>query len=294
MLQYNHPHKTRIILSSTILIQNAQDQEEPHRNEEHLLSITEIFKAMCRLSWPTALSYTFSFQMVLLTILSRQLGQDKNHQDAAALMTTFVNCITTVSVSPLFASSMKAGYLIGQLKQSEQLLNNERPDEIEDCDVLQKKITETFRSSLILAEGLLSPLAAMGLVFSKDILSTILRQNEDVSSIVQRFTRPYAATMPALMLRMCAEQQMFAQGKNTPPMIMAQISFLSSMFAGAALAEGWFGLPKYGEDALLVACIAEAYITAIAFSLYLLIHNDFRKFEFFVLMLLARVFLKTY
>ena len=146
---------------------------------------------------------------------------------------------------------------------------------------MQEKITETFRASFVLAEGLLSPLAALCCVCSKDILATVLRQNEDVSSIVQKFTRPYAATMPALMLRMCAEQQMFAQGKNTPPMIMAQVSFLSSMFAGATFAEGLFGLPKYGEDALLVACIAEAYITAIAFSLYLFNQNDFRKFEFF-------------
>lgn len=265
-----------MILSNTI-----QVQEESNTDEENLLSITDIFKTMCRLSWPTALSYTFSFQMVLLTVLSRQLGQDKNHQDAAALMTTFVNCIATVSISPLFASSMSAGHLIGQLKQSEESLNHDSPDETEARNIMQEKITETFRASFILAEGLLSPFAALCCVFSKDILSAVLRQNKDVSSIVQKFTRPYAATMPALMLRMCVEQQMFAQGKNTPPMIMAQISFLSSMFAGVTFAEGWFGLPKYGEDALLVACISEAYITAIAFSLYLFTQNDFRKFEFF-------------
>ena len=74
-----------MILSNAILV-----QEEPNTDEHDLLSITDIFKTMCRLSWPTALSYTFSFQMVLLTVLSRQLGQDENHQDAAALMTTFV------------------------------------------------------------------------------------------------------------------------------------------------------------------------------------------------------------
>ncbi len=135
MMMKNNSHTdtiyTKIPAGKKMVQETTLIQDESNIDEQTLLSATEIFKEMCKLSWPTALSYTFSFQMVLLTILSRQLGQDKNHQDAAALMTTFVNCIATVSMSPLFATSMKTGYLHGRLKRPQQHANNEQPEEIE-------------------------------------------------------------------------------------------------------------------------------------------------------------------
>lgn len=227
------------------------------------------------LSLPMAFSYTFSFQMVLLIYLLSRLDEDEDNIAATTLISTFINTIILIGISPLFAMSMVAGNEIGELHDAER--NNE------DQTLLEEKrnhIAGINRNGL-LASLIIIPPMVTSMVFSQSILQHLFNQDETVSRITQDFVRPYAIIVPAAMLRMCSEQVMFGFGKTKPAMLIALTSFVSSMSLGGLLAFGRAGLPRLGKTGVLVGCMSDAYLTALGFSLYIAKSPDFKAFKFF-------------
>ena len=153
----------------------------------------------------------------------------------------------------------------------------------EQLETRRIHIAGVNRNGLLISTAIM-PLMIGGMVYASPILKHVFNQNETVASLTQNFVRPYAITIPASMLRICSEQVMFAFGKTKPAMIMALTSFAACMSFGSMLAFGSAGLPRLGQTGVLIGCISEAYLTAIAFSIYIAKGADFKAYKFFDLL----------
>lgn len=269
------------------LLQNiGEDENDPINNADtdieagdidtqEITSFWGTVQNILGLSLPMAFSYTFSFQMVFLIFLLSRLDEEEDNIAATTLISTFINTIILVGISPLFAMSMVAGNEIGELHDAEH--NNEDETLLEER---RNHIAGINRNGLLTSLAIIPPMVT-SMVFSKSILQHVFNQDETVSRITQDFVRPYALIVPAAMLRMCSEQVMFSFGKTKPAMLIALTSFVSSMSLGGLLAFGSFGLPRLGKTGVLVGCISDAYLTALGFSLYIAKSPDFKAFKFF-------------
>ena len=65
----------------------------------------QVFQRISKISLQMTLSYTFSFQMVFLVYLLSQLDDDEDHLAAITLITSFINAITMIGISPLMVFS---------------------------------------------------------------------------------------------------------------------------------------------------------------------------------------------
>lgn len=256
---------------------NADDTHNPDQ-QDHDLSFLTIFKDMSKISIPMAFSYTFSFQMVLLVNLLSHISDDDDQLASITLITALLNTLVIVGISPLFAMSLTAGNEIGALKKAE----SEKKETSEQLTQRRSAISAVLRNGLLISAPITVPVV-LGMVYAEPLLTNIFRQNEHVSRLTQDFVRPYSITIPAMMLRVCSEQIMFAFGKTTPSMVIGLANFLITMGAGTVFSLGLFGAPAYGVDAILTACIVECYLTALAFSVYIAKHKEFKDFDFFKL-----------
>ena len=246
--------------------------------EEDVPSLWSILKRLLELSIPMTLSYTFTFQMVFLVYLLSHIDEDEDNLAAITLITSLINTIIVVGICPLFSMSMIVGREIGELQTAE---NN-----AEDETLLKDRrdhIAGANRNGLLISAAI-TPLMVSGMVFAKPILIHVFNQNEVVASITQNFVRPYALTTPAAMVRQCSEQIMFSFGRTKPAMIIALTSCGICMSFGSALALGSFGFPQMGKTGVLIGCISDAYLTALAFTLYIVMDPRFKSFKFFDLL----------
>lgn len=251
------------------------DFEENNPLLLQVLSGRDIFKHISSLALPMAASYTFSLEMWLLVFFLSRLNQDKEHEASIALITNMINSLVVTGISPILAMSIVSGRHIGELKNEE--------NKGEDGAILQLKkeeIASTNYHGLAIA-GVMTPTIVLPLVFSNFILADIFKQDLAVAKITQDFTRPYALAIPGLMLRICSEQTMCGFGKTKPAMFMGLANFSIGMGLTAALGLGKLGAPKLNETGILIGYIAEAYLTAIAYSAYIAAHPFFKNYPFF-------------
>ncbi|MCX7115279.1 MAG: MATE family efflux transporter [Gammaproteobacteria bacterium] len=230
-----------------------------------------MWRVLC-LAIPMALSYTFSLEMWLLVLFLSRLNSDKEHSAAITLITTMINALVIIGISPLFAMSAIAGREIGALKKAQ-----ERNEPELDLQRRKDKIARVNHHGLMIATTMI-PFAAVPLIFSEAIFRDVFRQNAEVAKLAQRMTRPYAIAIPGVMLRLCSEQMMFSFGKTKPAMVMGLVNASIGMGLTYFLA---FGKPQLGEEGILIGYITEAYLTAAAFSLYIACHPDFKDYAFF-------------
>lgn len=239
------------------------------------LTFGAVFKTLSSLSLPTALSYTFSFQLVFLVYFLSRIDENEDNLASISLITTLINAVIVIGISPLFAMSMVAGHEIGALAHAEQ---NQEDEPL--LFARRAHIAGVNRNGLLISAAMM-PFMAAGMVFSKPLLTYVFRQEEPIAQLTQDFVRPYALVIPGMMVRLCSEQVMFSFGRTKPAMVMAIANFAISMTLSGLLSFGRLGFPKLGKTGLLIGCITESYLTAIAFSLYIAKHSEFKAYHFF-------------
>lgn len=255
---------------------NGVDNEAKEAGDE-ILTFTQVFKHISGLSLPMALSFTFSFEIFLIVIMLNYLNDDDQNAIAATtLITTLINTLTIIGMSPLFALSNVASGKIGQLMAAEN-------DGEENEDQLQGRrvaISEINQNGFLLASLLTFPVIG-GLIFSKKILVDVFHQDDNVAQISQDFLRVYSFSIPGLMTRMSSEQMMFCFERATPAMLLALASLGVGSGVSILLGFGHLGFPKLGATGVAIGCVVEAYLTSLLYTLYLAMHKDFNKFDFF-------------
>ena len=249
-----------------------------HEEVSNPIVFKQAFTRVSKLSLQMTASYTFSFQMVFLVYLLSQLDDDEDNLAAITLITSFITTVVMIGISPLLPMSLIAGHEIGALHDAE--LN------AEDEHLLQsrrERIAAVHRNGLFISAGML-PIMTSCMVFSKPILTDLFYQNEDVATIASKFIQPYAIALPGIMLRICSEQLMFSFGRTKAAMLIGLTNFTFCMSIGSLFTFGSLGLPRLGTTGLLIACIAESYLTAVAYSVYIAQSPRFKSFNFFDLM----------
>lgn len=252
--------------------------DNPVEEKSSSFSGWNIFKNISSLSLPMALSYTFSISVFLMVIFLNRLNENDNENSATTLISTFINTFAIVGFSPLFAMSVIASKKVGDLQEAEL-----RDDDEWALQERRNDIVDINLNGLMLALALSIPVMVT-MVFSKNILTDIFRQNDDVSDIAQHFLRIYSFAIPALMTRVSTEQMMFSFGRAMPAMILGLSTLTIGTGTAVLLGFGGFGLKKMGPEGIAIGFVLEAYLTSLAYGFYLAKHCDFAKFDFFNLM----------
>lgn len=255
-----------------------QDMTHPinQTDEDMSGSFKDSFLRISKLSWQMSASYTFCIQMSAIVYMLSQLDDSEDSLDSITLVTSFINFLVFVGVSPLLPMSLVAGKQLGELDELE------RVGATFEHELKQKRehIAAVFGNGLIIS-AFVSPFMILPMVFSKNILTTVLGQNEDVAGIAQSFIRPYALTIPPLLARVCADQVMFMFKRTKPAMVMSLTTFSISLTIGGILAFGKLGSPKLGVDGVLLGCIIGVYIESLGYLVYLRQSPRLNKFNFY-------------
>ncbi len=257
-------------------VEIAQESTEiPNISQELIIPRWQQFQKISKLSWQMSLSYTFSLEMVVLVYLLSQVNKSENHLAAITLITTLINFLICVGVSPLLAMSLVAGKELGELNdaitqgETEQQLFSRR-----------QHISAVFINGLILS-AITAPVVVSGMVFSKPILLNVLHQNAEVAQITEDFVRPYSIAVPAIMVRVCADQVMYLFERTKPAMLIGLMNLSIGMALGSVLAFGKLGAPKMGSSGILIGAVLNEYLTAFGYSLYLMKSPRLQDYHFF-------------
>ncbi|MDF2940092.1 MAG: mdtK [Gammaproteobacteria bacterium] len=213
-------------------------------------------------------SFDFSAMLIAVGLSISLLTQNQDEIAAAALATTMTNFLVGLSTAYLFSIAIWVGRRRGELIKIEE----EKGSASEETKQLRQLISGVFFKGLT-ASAPLVPIAMFPLIFSRSILEGV-GQNPEVASLAAQFLQVYAAAIPALWLRMCAEQIIIAFGQQKAAMLIATGSFVVST-----------GLAYYLYTQLDLAGIAlaytiGAYLTTIGVLAYLGLHDSFKQFNF--------------
>lgn len=238
-------------------------------------SFWNIFKELSAISIPMALSFTFSFEIFLMTILLNTLSENEDDVAAATLSATMINTLAVIGMSPLFAMSVIASKKIGELEEAEK--NNEHEESL----ILKREYIAGINRNGFLMSTLVTPPIMAGMFFSKPILTNLLGQNEHVALITQDFLRVYSPAVFALMTRVSTEQMMFSFKRTKQAMSLGLVSLAVGTGLSVWLGIGGLGVPKLGSTGIAVGYVVESYLTSLSYGLYLAKNKDFSRFEFF-------------
>ncbi|MBN9232113.1 MAG: MATE family efflux transporter [Legionella sp.] len=280
----------RTINTTQLSVQDSELIDNPENSHEEILldsdqvaldgepdlyNFWDVFKKISALSIPMALSFTFSMEIFLVSLLLNSTSEDDDELAATTLITIMLNTLVVIGASPLFAMSVLTSNKIGDLEEAEVNHINE--------DILAKKreyIAGINRNGLYLST-VLTPVVFSGMFFSKPILTDIFKQKEIVAQIAQDFLRVYAPAVPGLMVRFSSEQMLFSFGRSGYAMISGLLSLGVGTGLAISLERGLLGLPSMGAAGIAIGFAAEAYLTAFAYSIYLARHRDFENYKFF-------------
>ncbi|KTD71474.1 MULTISPECIES: MATE family efflux transporter [Legionella] len=236
----------------------------------------EVFKSLSALSVPMALSFTFSFEIFLIVLLLNSLSENEDEVASATLISTMINTLLVIGMAPLFSMSVVASKKIGELTEAEE---QGETNEV----VLQEKreyIAGINRNGLLMS-AVLTPAIMAGMIFSKPLLTTVFGQNDHVAEITQNFLRIYSPAVVGLLTRISTEQMMFSFGRAKPAMFMGLANLAVGTGISAWLGFGGLGVPRLRGTGIAIGYVIEAYLTSIAYALYLAKHKDFSQYEFF-------------
>src|SRR3990167_1087024 len=245
-------------------------------DEDFLLSFGQVFRKISGLSLSMALSYTFSFEVFLTVVLLSYMNQDEDNIAAATLISTMMNALLVIGMSPLFAMSLYASNKIGELNEIQK-------KGIGDTDTLREMRTNiaAVNRNGFLISAIITPPLMLSLIFSKKILADMLGQEEKVSEIAQNFLRMYSLAVPGLMARVSIEQMMFSFGRTKPAMVIGLLNLVAGAALSTWLGFGGLGMTKFGPEGIAGGWVIETYVTAIAYVLFLARDKQFTDFKFF-------------
>jgi MATE family multidrug resistance protein len=236
-----------------------------------LVSYGAGFKKITGLAIPIALSYTFSFSVVIIGLLANPLYTDAQTSAAMTLVMSSINSLTIIFISPLFALSIIASRLQGSLRQVTDQQHLEK---------IKNRISAVNIKGMFICFSLF-PALFLILFFSKWVFYTLLGQPKMVSFIAQDFLRIYAFAAPVLLLRICYEQMMFSFSKAKPAMVMGLVSLTFGTLLAFLFSRGWFFIPKMGLKGIALGYVVEAYLIAIFYGCYIQFSKAFDGCHFF-------------
>ncbi len=242
----------------------------------------QAFKRISGISLPMALSYTFSFEVVLIIIFLNLLSENEEETASVALISTMMNSVLMFGISPLFAMGILASKYLGELRSFNQSSEQETilPLQQRTADECQTLVGAVFRHGLSMGAILAPPLIAT-LSFSKVILSDVFGQDPEVAQYAQNFLRPYSMVVPALMGRVAAEQIMFSDGHAVSAMLIGLTDLSLGTLLATWLGFGGVGMPSFGSLGIALGYVAEGYLTALLYNLFLIRSNAFKDYSFF-------------
>lgn len=259
-----------------ILVPKSENSAYVDVPNSEVIAFQESFGKISKLALQMSASYTTSFQLVTLVYFLSQLDNSEDNIAAISLITSMINTVLCIGLSPLFSISLVAGNEIGELR------NAEASGEDESSLIHRREqISGALRNGLIISSVMTAPMI-VSLVCSKSILIHVFQQNKTVASITGRFLAPYAIMVPAALLRTCSEQIMFAFERTKPAMMIGVSNFIICTSIGSVLAFGVLSAPKLNESGILIGCVAESYLTSTAYTLYLAKSSRLQRFNFMV------------
>lgn len=244
----------------------------PHNEggeRDALITRPRFWQNFCNLSgsaWPMAMSFTFSLEVLVMAIFASRVSTNTEHTAAITMFQSMTHFNATLAFSPLLALSFIASGDVGAIRK----LDNSNSVELAR---LRANIAGVYKSGLVLS-AVISPIAMTPMFFSKDVLIW-LGQDERVAEIAQEFLRWYSLAIPAISLRICAEQMMFSFKDIKPAMYIAIPTFVLGTFLSGWLGLGWLGNNPWGLSGIAVGYVIESALTALFFSLYIACHSNF-------------------
>jgi multidrug resistance protein, MATE family len=265
--------------------QSISQEEDKDTNNDAMTSIDvendenvffQIFTKISLLSWPIALSYTFSFEVFLTTFMLTYLNSDDEKELAAiTLIATMMNTLILLSISPLLGMSVLASEEIGKLELAER--NNTEQQKLTE---MRDYIAGINRMGLYIS-GLMAPPTIAALYFSKSILTNIFEQDEQTSAYAQKFLRPYSLAAPAVLARMCSEQMMFSFKHAKAAMVLGLISLTIGTAIASTLSIDEESEHSFNARGVAIGFVFEAALIALLYGLYIARHKQFKDFKFF-------------
>jgi Na+-driven multidrug efflux pump len=231
-----------------------------------------IFRDILKTFIPMGLSFSFSMQVAISIALIDKQNASQTNLAAATDIANYTNALAVVGFSGMYAISIYANKLLGQLKD----IND---DEL--AETINDLISTLNRNGLLV--GLLPMLLTM-LAFwdSGNILKNWFGQAAEVAADAQNYLRRYALAFPGMLIRMAFEQFIFSYKH----LWFAAGAGLSSLAICTGLATvlgfGLFNIPEFGNAGIALAYGADAYIVAALFGARIVWHRDFRQVKFFL------------
>lgn len=254
------------------------------------LSFFDVFKKISALALTMGLSFTFCFEVFLTVFLLQFLSESEDETAAATLVATWMSTVCILLMSPLFAVNIDLSGKLGAWRVAERLrheIEESTPELIQSLNFQntreqeKEKIESTNINSLLIAAIATVPAASL-LYYAKPILVSVFGQSESIALVAQSFLRIFVIAVPGLFTRIALEPILFSLGKTTQAMLMA----LSSFFVGGSLSvllsfnANSDSLISY-EQGIALGLVAEAYLTAISYGLFIKFNTECQEFDFF-------------
>ena len=263
-----------------------ENGDDLHNNEQpnDRVSDENFSRACCqitKMAVPMTLSFTLSIEIfvssLLLGYISHETKNETEYRSAIALVTSVVNTLLLIGLSPIFGISPISSNKQGDYRTS---VENKIPED--ELAIKRQAISVTNRVGLIMTMAASPPLFLL-LFFSSSILQTVFQQSPASSDIVQEYTRTYAFSVPAVLARMVFEQNLFPAGKARDMMLIGLATFALGTAISCWLGFGGLGVQSMGPSGVALGYVVEAWIIAFAYAGYLAWHGDLKLFSFFKL-----------
>lgn len=261
----------------------VNSEATPIVENNQLTSFFRVFKRISSIAIPMGLSFTFSFEVFLSVILLQLLSESEEDTAAASLVSTMMNFVCVLAMSPLFAASIDLTKKLGAWQEEREEIAEHSIQEL--CPIptkeLKKEKIEVVSINAMLVGAFLTPPAVITLYYSGFILTSVFRQDSAVVLSAQQFLRPYSLAIPGLMARMSFEQVIFSFGKTKAAMWMALASFSVGAILSVLLGFGKLGFPKMRQQGVALGFVVESYLTALFYGLFVKFSKECKEFNFY-------------
>lgn len=238
----------------------------------------KVFIKHSKLAIPMGLSFTFSLQIFIITILMDGLSPSIAYAAAGTLISTWTNFVCTYWMSWLYGVSLDVSQKVKHWKRID------RNNNIEELTSAKAAIEITNIYSLLMALTVSIP-ATLLIAFGASIFVSIFGQNATVAALAQRYFNVYGFAVLPLMGRISFEQIMFGFKKTLIAALIAITSFMIGLFISIALSRGitigTLTFPDLGPEGLAIGATIDAWIVFIAYGIVVALDKDCRQFNFF-------------
>jgi multidrug resistance protein, MATE family len=197
-------------------------------------------------------SFPYNAELPLLLAMIGRLkdssGDNTNALAAASIAIPFYDIPINLSTGAVgFAVMFVGSHLYRQLQNEKNWDNQEN---------LKEEIASLIKNGLYIA----MPVAVCFMpvmYYSKDILTTVFRQDSAVAEVAQQFLRPAAILLPLYALRFIQEQIFFIHERQKEIAIISIVSFAIGIFLSYSLGFGHFNFPDQAMRGIFLGLFAE-------------------------------------